>query len=152
MHRTVALFTASHAQNFRMPTLQEKHAFAERLKEALARSPDGLMGPTRLANAFSRRHPGDSPVTPQTTHKWLSGQAIPSRDKLRTLSEWLGVSEHWLHYGPPPRSRALPPDADYPLTTEALVLARKIEGLSPRQRDLVQELVATFQPDTPPRK
>src|SRR5260221_9910898 len=87
-----------------MPTAQEKAAFAQRLQLALNRLPKPVKGPTQLANQFNLRHRGDTPVSPQTAHKWLSGRTIPTADKIKTLAEWLHVNEHWLHYGPAPAS------------------------------------------------
>lgn len=130
-----------------MPTPQEKSAFSQRLKEALRRASEPVEGPTQLSLQFNLRHRGDGQVTVQTAHKWLTGRAIPKPDKLHTLSEWLEVDEHWLHYGPAPRRAGERSDTPYPLSTEALTLARKIDALSPRQRDLVSELITTLYGD-----
>lgn len=89
-----------------MPTLEEKAAFAERLKFALQRSPEKISGATALALRFNLRHRGEHPISPQTAHKWLTGRTIPTPDKLRTLADWLRVDLHWLHYGPPPGAPA----------------------------------------------
>jgi transcriptional regulator with XRE-family HTH domain len=131
-----------------MPTDQEKSAFARRLRLALNRSPDSVKGATELALRFNLRHRVGSPVSPQTTHKWLSGRSIPTADKIKTLATWLDVNEHWLHDGPAP-SRILPKNtkdnknqnASSPPSTETLSLATKIQALSSHQRYLVEELV-----------
>jgi hypothetical protein len=142
-----------------MPTNEEKAAFSQRLKLALKRSPEPVRGATELALRFNLRYRGNA-VTAQTTHKWLTGRAIPTKDKLATLSEWLDVSEHWLHYGPPGRellrisdeaavyqtfkpgkSRAAEPKRANPPSPEALALAARIQALSPHRRYLVEELV-----------
>src|SRR5207247_8483841 len=73
---------------------------------ALRRSADSGDGATELALRFNLRHQGN-PVSPQTTHKWLNGRSIPMNDKLATIARWLGVDEHWLHYGPPPAALRL---------------------------------------------
>ncbi len=52
---------------------------------------------TDLARQFNLRH--TIAITPQTAHKWLTGQVIPTNDKVTTLAKWLGVTEHWLHMG-----------------------------------------------------
>ena len=83
-----------------MPTVEEKIAFAERLKFAMKRAPEKLRGGTDLAMHFNLRHRDGHPVSPQTAHKWLSGRTIPTDDKLATLAEWFNVDKHWLHYGP----------------------------------------------------
>jgi transcriptional regulator with XRE-family HTH domain len=140
-----------------MPTTEEKAAFSRRLKLALHRSSEPVRGATDLALRFNLRHQGNA-VSAQTAHKWLSGRAIPTHDKLATLAEWLNVNEHWLHYGPPTKrdletnqQRAtyrITKGAPSPTrsagkpTPEALALAEKIQALSPHRRYLVEELVA----------
>lgn len=131
-----------------MPTSDEKAAFSKRLELALRRSPESVEGATELALRFNLRHAGGS-VTAQTTHKWLSGRAIPTPDKLKTLAKWLKVEEHWLHYGSPPKQTegkkgsagkaAAVPSAD------AIALAQKIQALPPHRRYLVEELVNQLQ-------
>lgn len=141
-----------------MPTHEEKAAFSQRLALALRRSPEPVQGATELALRFNLRHPGAA-ISPQTAHKWLSGRAIPTHDKLETLAGWLKVSAHWLHYGPPPAStlrageevesytagksgaeKAVNPPPDI------LALARKIQSLPPTRRYLVEELVEQLLP------
>jgi transcriptional regulator with XRE-family HTH domain len=131
-----------------MPTPLEKADFSERLKFCMARSPEKMRGATDLANKFNLRYQGE-PVSAQTAHKWLTGRSIPTVDKLETLSEWLKVDMHWLHYGPSPSNSQTPPkplahDAEYPASEETLELASKIEALSPHHRYLVEELIEQF--------
>lgn len=138
-----------------MPTPEEKAAFSKRLEFALRRSADPVQGATELALRFNLRHKGNA-VSAQTAHKWLTGRAIPTSDKLATLAEWLNVSEHWLHYGPAPSTdlhvgQQRQPYGASPSTRpatpvnktspEILGLAAKIQGLSPHRRYLVEELV-----------
>jgi len=132
-----------------MPTEQEKSAFSERLRAALNESPDHVKGATDLARHFNLRHRGGAPVSTQTAHKWLSGRAIPTNDKIDTLAKWLQISAHWLHYGPEPDSAAAKGRKDsprrevkYPVSAESLTLAEKIRALSPRKRYLIEELVS----------
>lgn len=133
-----------------MPTSEEKSAFSRRLELALRRSQEPVQGATELALRFNLRHRG-SAVSAQTAHKWLTGRSIPTSDKLATLAQWLNVSEHWLHYGPPPASShkvserlsaygevVATPSAAAP---ETLALAGKIQLLPPHQRYLLEELV-----------
>jgi transcriptional regulator with XRE-family HTH domain len=138
-------------QNAGMPTQEEKAAFAQRLILALRRSPEPVQGATELALRFNLRHPGAA-VSAQTAHKWLSGRAIPTSDKLATLAKWLNVNEHWLHYGPAPGAiphageqrqayHAPPSKGVRKAATEATALVQKIQALSPHRRYLVEELV-----------
>jgi transcriptional regulator with XRE-family HTH domain len=128
-----------------MPTNEEKVAFSRRLDFALHRSPEPIKGATELALRFNLRHKGNA-ISPQTAHKWLTGRAIPTSDKLETLADWLNVEVHWLHYGPSPAKPTLAEDdriakgVSKP-SPETVKLALKIHGLPPMGRYLVEELV-----------
>lgn len=134
-------------QNPPMPSDIEKLSFSLRLRAALDNGAK-VKGATDLAREFNLQHREGEGVSVQSAHKWLSGKSIPTPDKLATLARWLNVTEHWLHYGPPPEpvstleGREAP--IGYPRSHESLTLARKIELLSPRQRLLVEELVLQF--------
>ena len=159
-----------------MPTNIEKIAFSKRLELALRRSADSVDGATELALRFNLRHQGN-PVSPQTTHKWLNGRSIPTNDKLATIARWLGVDEHWLHYGPPtaaprladkertgkgmetpphlsehrPQYGAAPAQptsaAREGIAQQVIDLALKIQELPPHSRYLVEELVTQLGQD-----
>lgn len=76
----------------------ERHRFSERLKWALIQASYRNGSPTLLAQEFNARYHG-RPVTVHAARKWLVGEAIPSREKLRALSLWLGVPAEWLRFG-----------------------------------------------------
>jgi len=78
--------------------MNEKEAFSKRLVRLLNGAGTGAASPTQVAREFNRRYLGE-PVTTQAVRKWLSGEALPSSDKIRALAKWLKVSPHWLHYG-----------------------------------------------------
>ncbi|MFJ3059035.1 transcriptional regulator [Herbaspirillum sp. NPDC087042] len=134
-----------------MPTLDERKAFAERLKAALRRSPEPIKGPTDLALRFNLRYEGRS-VSAQTAHNWLAGRSIPDGPKLNALAEWLKVDEHWLHYGPPP-SKGKIKEKKKPLTSvsepsdAALHLASRIEELPAQWRYMIEEFVERLHQD-----
>jgi len=128
-----------------MPTIDEKTAFSNRLKLALRRSANPVHGATELALQFNLRYNGEA-VTTQTAHKWITGRAIPTNDKLATIANWLNVNEHWLHYGP--ASKKILPQSSPKLpkpSPELIILAMKIQTLQPHQRYLVEELVEQLQ-------
>ncbi|MGB7192466.1 MAG: transcriptional regulator [Collimonas pratensis] len=132
-----------------MPTDTEKAAFTKRLEFALRRSPESVQGATELALRFNLRHEGNA-ISPQTAHKWLTGRAIPTNDKLATIAKWLSVDQHWLHYGPAPsKSTAEIRDAAAKgakkVSPELINLAVKIQELPPHRRYLVEELVEQLQ-------
>jgi transcriptional regulator with XRE-family HTH domain len=144
------------SQNARaMPTPQERVDFSARLRFALKKSAQPIKGATDLARLFNLKHRSSAGVTVQTTHKWLTGRAIPTTDKIETLAEWLEVNPHWLHYGPAPESapakakKAQLKQLKYPPSSETLLLAKKIEALPEHQRYLVAELVTQFYGNMP---
>ena len=130
-----------------MPSDADKQAFSNRLQLALRRAERQVSGPTELALQFNLRYRAGAPVTAQTTHKWLSGRAIPTSDKIAVLAEWLQVTEHWLHHGPPPVAKGKEPRKNDKAGPEAVALAHKIQGLAPHRRYLIEELVAQLQED-----
>ena len=83
-----------------MPTSEEKHAFAERLKQALTRSSKKIGSAAELALQFNLRTTGE-PISAQAAHKWLVGTAMPTLDKIATLAAWLDVPLQWLRFGIP---------------------------------------------------
>lgn len=81
-----------------MTEKSEKEAFSQRLKQQLAKNGWAVNSPTWLAKEFNLRFSGQA-VSVQTASNWLSGNAIPSQDKLQVLSVWLNVSNQWLRFG-----------------------------------------------------
>jgi hypothetical protein len=72
-------------------------AFAARLGRSLSENGKKL-SPTALARDFNLRWRG-VPVTVNATRKWLTGQSVPTLDKITVLSSLLGVSADWLRWG-----------------------------------------------------
>jgi len=134
-----------------MPNLDEKQAFAIRLKQALKRSHKKVETAAELALQFNLRHSGES-VTAQAAQKWLTGKSRPTMDKIETLASWLSVSAQWLRYGigektqaPPLALRSREPELSLPaLTQEEIALMLRIRSLSEHRRYLVTEIVEQF--------
>jgi transcriptional regulator with XRE-family HTH domain len=76
----------------------EREQFSQRLQQALREADYSPDSPTQLAREFNVRFAG-RPVTVHAARKWLVGEAIPTQEKLRILSQWLGISAEWLRYG-----------------------------------------------------
>jgi len=129
--------------------MNEKQAFAERLKLALRRSVKPVETPAELALKFNLQH--HESITPQAAQKWLSGQAKPTVDKIETLAKWLRVSPHWLNYGDPDPK---PADEKHPnenlvvsakeLSAEEAALIGRFRTLTATRRTLIQDLVVEF--------
>jgi transcriptional regulator with XRE-family HTH domain len=75
----------------------ERSEFSMRLRETLRRASCSESA-THLAREFNSRFAGD-PVSVHAARKWLMGEAIPTQEKLRLLSQWFGVSAEWLRFG-----------------------------------------------------
>jgi transcriptional regulator with XRE-family HTH domain len=122
----------------------EKQSFSRRLREALKRAQSGARGPAAIAREFNLRYAG-TPVTVQAVHKWISGKALPSQDKLRALALWLEVSPQWLRFGEPESApgRALRQDAAA-YRVDSSWLSRKYEALSDQHKRMIVELVVAL--------
>ncbi|OWT55661.1 transcriptional regulator [Candidimonas nitroreducens] len=133
-----------------MQKLDDKQAFAARLRQALKRSPKKIETAADLAVQFSLRHSATA-ITTQSAHKWLTGKSRPTADKLKTLATWLNVSPTWLLYGTADRPRApaplREPQPTIP-TAEELRMIEKIRSLPESRRQLVQEIIEICQLDT----
>jgi len=127
----------------------EKLDFSKRLRLALKRSHKPVDGAAELALQFNLRHSKDS-ITAQSAHKWLTGKARPTADKIDTLANWLNVSAHWLRYGSPndvkPKQPASPwrtksqVEKEVSLSEAETKLIAEFRRLSTHQRHLIAEL------------
>jgi len=80
-----------------MHTPQEKLEFSVRLRYALNRYNPKLLKPTELSQTFNKWAKTD--ISTQSVHKWLTGQSVPTMDKIMVLSMKLHVNVNWLRYG-----------------------------------------------------
>ena len=128
----------------------EKQAFAKRLKQALKRSSKKVETGTELALQFSLRH--SESISPQAAQKWLTGQTLPTLDKIEVLAEWLNVSVQWLRHGIAEQKpiasqgKKLPKKNVPPAqpTEDELNLLARIRTLPEHRRYLVNEIVEQF--------
>jgi transcriptional regulator with XRE-family HTH domain len=122
----------------------EKQGFSRRLRDCLKRVRPAAEGPAALAREFNLRYEG-TPVTVQAVRKWVSGQALPSQDKIRALALWLEVSPQWLRYGEGEAlpGRALRQDsAGY--RAEPGWVAKKYEALNDGHKKTIAELIVAL--------
>ena len=120
---------------FIMKILSEKEKFSARLKLALSAMAMQNLKTSEIATKFNLQHPNES-VTQQAVHKWLNGLAIPSMDKIETLSKWLSVKPEWLRYGV---------DDNEKMTMLDEVLLKMIIGLSEQQKSALIAFISSFQ-------
>jgi transcriptional regulator with XRE-family HTH domain len=126
-----------------MQKMDDKQAFAARLRQALKRSPKKIETAADLAVQFSLRHPAAA-VTTQSAHKWLTGKSRPTADKLKTLATWLDVSPTWLLYGEVDRPKAaagLHEPRPLNPTPEELRMIEQIRSLPEARRLLILEII-----------
>lgn len=125
----------------------EKKGFSKRLIEAFRKAKIGIRSPTRIAQEFNLRHPG-SQVTTQAVRKWLEAKALPSQDKIRTLSLWLNVSPQWLRFGETDmdnnrRNQAIQQELRAYKPDQQLLL-EKFRNLNEHHRKLVLEIIQSL--------
>jgi hypothetical protein len=122
-----------------MHTTNEKIDFSRRLKTALKATAPKADTVTAIAIQFNLRYEGE-PISAQAVHKWLTGQAMPSMDKLVTLAKWLGVTTDWLRYGSISNT-------DNNLSETAHLMLIRFNCLSTRQQELILALLSNLMPD-----
>lgn len=125
-----------------MPSANDPSPFGIRFRQAMRRAGHGSLGATELADALAAEFPDGLSI--QSAHKWLAGTAVPRPERLAVLAKWLGVSEHWLRYGPDPKaSNRLTGGTDRSLNAKDM--ARRIQALSEAQREIVEALLIEFE-------
>jgi transcriptional regulator with XRE-family HTH domain len=124
-----------------MESTKEREKFSIRLKEALQEAGVEHESPAVLVRAFNRRYPGKA-VSYYTARKWLIGEAIPSQDKLRTLTQWLRVTNNWLRFGDGEKSPEQPDQNQSTLIDYELM--QTITRLTDEQQMLIRNLVTSL--------
>lgn len=77
-----------------------KAGFVARLNKALDGIQDVRAGRGRNVDLYEGiRHNPQAKASPQATHKWLSGESMPSRSNMLAIAEWLNVRAEWLAFG-----------------------------------------------------
>jgi transcriptional regulator with XRE-family HTH domain len=137
-----------------MANSHEREEFSKRLKQALRGAGMGTPGAIRLAQGFNESYTGKG-ITHQAAQKWLSGEAIPTQDKLRTLSDWLGVPMAWLRDGEGKGTDGVAAhDAAavvYRINVSEQELVRRYRKLSDRQQQAIAEIITALASKDPRR-
>jgi transcriptional regulator with XRE-family HTH domain len=135
-----------------MLEIDEKQAFAKRLKQALKRTSKKVETPAQLATQFNLRHSAE-PITAQAAQKWLAGTARPTVDKIKTLAEWLDVSDAWLRFGVTDMKRAKREKGEakekgkIEPTPDELEIIRRLRSLPAHRREIVLNVLEAFSTD-----
>jgi hypothetical protein len=116
----------------------EREGFSDRLQQTLKNAHHSADSPTELARNFNMRFNG-RPITVHAARKWLMGEAIPTQDKMRTLSEWLVVPIEWLRFGGD--ERRLSPSSEPGLKSIDLKLIADLQLLDDDHKHIVREFV-----------
>lgn len=119
----------------------ERNAFSSRLQSALHNANHPSSHPTHLAREFNFRFSG-SPITVHAARKWLVGESIPTQDKLRALSTWLGVTAEWLRFGGADDEAAIKssPRGQDSESAQSRVMSEFME-LDEQHRQIVQDFI-----------
>jgi hypothetical protein len=116
----------------------ERAAFSARLVKAL-KDASYTDSPTELSREFNVRY-GGAHVTVHAARKWLVGEAIPTQDKVRVLSDWLAVSIEWLRFGG--TSAAAPHQSDSGRLSSADVrLLSDLQSLDDKTQRIAREFI-----------
>ena len=127
-----------------MATVHVKQAFGKRLQAVLEKAGIDARKPVLVTREFNRRFL-DKSVTTYGVRKWLTGESIPSQDKLVVLAAWLGVSPEWLRYGPTNSTPATQlQQAVAVFEPDDLVFFRSYRKLTPEYRLAVREVALTL--------
>lgn len=120
----------------------EREHFSQRLQQALRNADYSPDSPTQLAREFNVRFAG-RPVTVHAARKWLVGEAIPTQEKLRLLSHWLGVSAEWLRFGSKEQGEADGSDTSLSTHFESadVKLLAELQSLGEADRKLAREFI-----------
>jgi len=127
-----------------MKSISERDAFSQRLAKALKDAKVDVGSPTVFAREFNRRYTG-KPVSIHAARKWLMGESIPTQDKLRLLSAWLGVSAEWLRFGEGGSAGKHTAQSDRAIyNSPDIELISNINLLSAEHKQVVREVVLTL--------
>ena len=117
--------------------------FAERLIEAMQEAgygaKEGSWSRIPVEIEPLRRHAGARSLT--TARKYLEGEALPRRPRLRAVAEWLRVNPEWLANGVGPKYPSQQWDSTEDLSPDALAIARAWSALPLHYRDPIRSWI-----------
>lgn len=121
----------------------ERYKFSERLRASLIAA--GLsVKAGDFVRAFNARADGAA-VSVHAVRKWLSGEAIPTHEKIVILSLWLGVNAAWLQFGEADSdefTEDVIPESS--ISTPTLALVNDILSLPQDAQQMIRGIVDVF--------
>jgi len=97
--------------------------------------------PAVLAHEFNLRA-GTHTITVHAARKWLVGDAVPTQQRIVVLAKWLGVSPHWLAYGPDQLEVA--PDSMCHTTSADETFLASLSKLDGDQKEVIRKVISVL--------
>lgn len=119
---------------------QARQEFTKRLLDLLRQS-ERKATAAALTTEFNARFNGPR-VHLSSCRKWLTGEAIPTQEKLVVLASMLGVTADWLRYGE--TTRVLERETPTAFDKQEMALLSDVSRLSQRDQKLVRQLVGVM--------
>lgn len=121
-------------------TQKERADFVDRLYKAV-RDAGYRCTQGEVTKQFNLRG-GGIRVTTAAVGRWINGGALPTRDNMRVLAEWLGVPIEWLAYG----KEAVDSGelVGKKMSRSEVAMLHDIRAMSEYSRELLYELVKTL--------
>ena len=119
---------------------QARLGFADRLSATL-RQTGRSTSASALVVEFNARFSGPR-VHLSSCRKWLTGEAIPTQEKLVVLASMLGVTADWLRFGD--ATRAMEQQTPTAFDKQELALLSDFARLPQRDQQLVRQMVGVM--------
>lgn len=123
-----------------MAKSDERQDFSARLKIALSKANYSPDSPTKLSREFNVRFTGH-PITVHAARKWLFGEAIPTKEKVRLLSQWLGVPADWLRFGDLDQSKGEVHNPSPKFASSDVRLIAELQTLDEKSQTIAREII-----------
>lgn len=95
--------------------------------------------PAVLVREFNLRAESHT-ITIHAARKWLVGDAVPTQQRIVVLAKWLGVSPHWLAYGPDHLEVA--PDSTCHTTSADETFLSSLNKLDGDEKEVIRKVIS----------
>ena len=83
-------------------------------------------------------------ITVHAARKWLTGEAIPTQDRMSILAGWLNVTQQWLRFGEGPMTLRNAKNDENLIPHDEVVLLTDFRLLDSRSQEVVREMIASM--------